>query len=66
MEMSKLWLFLNGTPANKLKPDLNKAAFQPPGDFAREQFRGGKNQNKKPTQTSGNWNETEVSWRQQE
>lgn len=32
--MSKLWLYLNRTP----KPELNKAALQPPGDFAREQF----------------------------
>lgn len=36
--MSKLWLFLNRTPATKPKPELNKAALEPPGDFAREQF----------------------------
>lgn len=37
-ETSELQLFLNRTPANKPKPELNKAALQPPGDFAIEQF----------------------------
>lgn len=55
-EASELRLFLNGTPANKPKPELNKAAFQPPGDFAIEQFWEIKT---RPLETG-------MKWRQQE
>lgn len=46
--MSKLWLFLNRTPATKPKPELNKAALEPLGDFAREQFWEKKKQTNQP------------------
>lgn len=50
----ELWLFLTRTPANKSKPELNRAAFQPPGDFAMRQFWEQKKRKKKPNKKQPN------------